>query len=425
MPQNIAEWNSSLMVKLSPSIVFLIVCFCVGVVGNSTVLIAYLRSAIPLNGRFFIPVLASVDLLAVSVSSLFWILYLCTVVVTHSDLWCQILNFGIRWMVFASVMIMLAISLDRYRKTCKIGEKQITLREKKMSILAIVIISALINSPMFATSGSVQISRKFQNSTIEGLTCDFSNNRFPVLEKIYCSILLVATIGTFIVSSVLNIRILYVITVKVKLPPKTTRNSQKRNSNNAAHLSHLKEPCNEDESTENVQNMENKTPQHGNLSHIENLTRENTVHDPFHFATIAERKNRLMESSTNGISMMKVVTMGDPTVGKQIHWETRRLKSAEKTRKTSLRTAIRKSRHSSHVMFFTIFLVFIVSHVAQGITMLYTRYEKYQWLLDDNDIRVNIYIVLLSSSLVSHALNPYIYGLFDKKLRRSLMKRPK
>jgi hypothetical protein len=327
-------------------------------------------------------------------------------------------------MISASILVMLAISLDRYRKTCKIGQRQFTLREKKMTVLAIVIISALINTPILVTSGKVQISRNYKNSTIEGLTCDFSNNKFPTIEKVYCSILLIATIGTFIVSSIFNIRILYVISVKVKVPPKMTRNSPKKkgNSSNETYLPDFQEQNGKDSTAEYVQDMENNS-HNKKESCFKNPPYENIRHGSFHFTTIAERKKRLMESFTNGISMIKVATMGDSRIDKENY--TSKLKSAEKKQRISLRTIIRKSRNSSHVMFFTIFLVFIISHVAQVITMLYTRYEKYQWILDDNGARVNIYIVLVFSSLLSHAVNPYIYGFFDKELRQSLMKRQK
>lgn len=45
------------------------------------------------------------------------------------------------------------------------------------------------------------------------------------------------------------------------------------------------------------------------------------------------------------------------------------------------------------------------------------RYDKYNWVIDDNVIRINIYCVLMVFFILSYIFNLYFYGFFDNIFR--------
>lgn len=401
------EWNNSLMKTTLPTTVFLILCFCIGVLGNSVVLFIYKTTDIPTKGpRFFIPVLALVDLIAVVISSIVGIVYHISPISSITHHWCLTLVFGTRWLVCASVMTISAISFDRYRRICHITKQQFTLKERKMAMLAVVILSALMNTPVFATSSNVPVFKQLQNSTLEGFTCVFSNNRHPVLEKLYSVIGSCIVIGCFIASSVFNIRILHVVVTKVQVQPKALHIFQQRNHEYEDVTADFKET--ELDSAKIDQDTEES---------FSKITKE-----------MPPKKNHIPEQvdvepkSTENTSCQEDSPTGDISCS----WRTKILlgnRVFNKQQKRSLRSALKKSRNSMHVLFLTIFVFFIIAHVPSIITTIYTRYDKYNWIIDDNAARINAYCVLMAFPILSHTFNPYLYGLFDNTFRQVLKRR--
>lgn len=405
----VTEWNNSLMKTTLPTTVFLILCFCIGVVGNSVVLFIYKTKDIPTKGpRFFIPVLASVDLIAAVFSSIAGIIYHTSPISIIPHHWCLTLVFGTRWLVCASVMIISAISFDRHRRICNIAKRQFTLKERKIVMLALVILSALMNIPVFATSGNVQVFKQLQNSTLEGFTCVFSNNRHPLLEKLYSVISSCIVFGCFIASSVFNIRILHVVVTKVQLQPKDFHIFQQRNHDYDDETTDFKE------SDKTVLNSAKND--HDTEESFSEITKDMPPRDLIPKQDVAEPKSTenttyQENSSTHDISCNRrtKILLENEVINKQ--------------QKRSLKSALRKSRNSMHVMFLTIFVIFIIAHVPSIITTIYTRYNKYLWILDDDATRINAYCVLMSFPILSHTFNPYLYGLFDNTFRQVLKKR--
>lgn len=405
----VTEWNNSLMKTTLPTTVFLILCFCIGVVGNSVVLFIYKTKDIPTKGpRFFIPVLASVDLIAVVLSSIVGIIYHTSPISSIPNHWCLTLVFGTRWLVCASVMTISAISFDRYRRICNIAKRQFTLKEQKMAMLALVILSALMNTPVFATSSNVPVFKQLQNSTLEGFTCVFSNNRHPLLEKFYSVISSCIVFGCFIASSVFNIRILHVVVTKVRVHSKALHTFQQRNHVYDNETTDFKETDKTElDSAKNDQDTEKS---------FSKITKDMPPRDLIPEQGVAEPKSTehtpyQEDSSTDDVSCNRRT---------KILLENR-VKNKQQTR--SLKSALMKSRNSLHVMFLAIFVIFIIAHVPSIITTIYTRYNKYMWILDDDAARINAYCVLMSFPILSHTFNPYLYGLFDNTFRQVLKKR--
>lgn len=115
------EWNNFLMKIILLIIVFLILCFCIGVLGNLVVFFIYKIMDILIKGLwFFIFVLVLVDLIVVVIFLIVGIVYYILLISSIIYYWCLILVFGICWLVCVLVMIIFVILFDRYRRICYI-----------------------------------------------------------------------------------------------------------------------------------------------------------------------------------------------------------------------------------------------------------------------------------------------------------------
>lgn len=91
--QGLGTWNQSIIQTLSPTIALIVIYCITGVIGNGTVLIIYKTKNLSRKGRFFIPILAFVDLCASVVCSICVLFRLCFNVLFVSDILCKGLFF--------------------------------------------------------------------------------------------------------------------------------------------------------------------------------------------------------------------------------------------------------------------------------------------------------------------------------------------
>lgn len=119
-------WNSYYSKLYLPNKILLTFWLIIGTLGNATVIFVYQRGLINIgHGRFFIPILATVDLKCVSVSATFNIVQI-TRRVTFPDSWiCKLFFYSIRVILTNSMLIMTVIAISRFQHICHIIKYQI------------------------------------------------------------------------------------------------------------------------------------------------------------------------------------------------------------------------------------------------------------------------------------------------------------
>lgn len=83
------------------------------------------------------------------------------------------------------------------------------------------------------------------------------------------------------------------------------------------------------------------------------------------------------------------------------------------------------TRHQSltiHVMFIVMFLVMFLAYIPSLVLaiMVYNNLQDNSWWVheEESDLKVNIFLLLKTTYLISSAANPYIYSLFDKSFKQ-------
>lgn len=184
--QGLGTWNQSIIQTLSPTIALIVIYCITGVIGNGTVLIIYKTKNLSRKGRFFIPILAFVDLNASVVCSICVLFRLCFNVLFVSDILCKGLFFIICWVFNTSILIVFAIAFDRFRMVCQIKKKQLSYRHKWIIVGSIVVLTTFFNCSVFVTSGTIPVSMPLQNnSLINGSVCVLTKHLSPTFETLH------------------------------------------------------------------------------------------------------------------------------------------------------------------------------------------------------------------------------------------------
>ncbi|XP_078312785.1 uncharacterized protein LOC111132688 [Crassostrea virginica] len=370
-PYHIQQWNQALVSVLTPSIIVFIAFMLIGVAGNATVLLVYRKHKMSGNGRFFIPVLATVDLVGST-----------------------------------------AIAFDRYRRICQIGRKQWTRRQKWIIVTLIVAIAVVCNGPIIATSGVVAVPEN--NHTIQGATCAVSNHMYPTFEHVYSIISGFSALVTFIAVTIFNINIAYVVCTKLRLSIKRMPATAVTAENVTTSPSRSEDPIEKDQtapSTQTVSDQEANTSSSTTSPGVNFKVKENISAN----SVASKLKKRCPQKHIRGLPKESECESPEKDSNRNVN--------SGRTR--FLREVYRNQSASIQVMFLVMFLVMLVAYLPPlAFTLLsYNQWElNVLWISQERDAIVNLYFQVRNCNLLSNVANPYIYSLFDRKFRSVLFK---
>ena len=174
------QWNQSVIVKLIPIYIILIIYLILGILGNSLVLFVYVRKFKTYSeGRYFVPVLAATDMLSCVVSSCGHASETLLPIIYKIDIACKIERY-LRMITTAFAMFTLVlIVIDRYLKVCRPYGRQMTKPWKKVLIGLVVVSGLFVSAPCFLFYGSApKIS---DDGSIIGRRCSSVNAGMPEL----------------------------------------------------------------------------------------------------------------------------------------------------------------------------------------------------------------------------------------------------
>lgn len=162
----IDDINYNLVKDFWWNIAFCLLCLVFGIVGNSIVILVYhtkLKSKI--EERFFIPILAFLDLLACVMVSAVMLAKSFYPVKFQNEYTCKTLTyFGFSTSSMALFMLAI-IAFHRFQKIVRPFGYQMSLRAKQYTILTVGIISYILFSPVFYVYGIREVQNPVTNIT--------------------------------------------------------------------------------------------------------------------------------------------------------------------------------------------------------------------------------------------------------------------
>ncbi|XP_060071587.1 putative neuropeptide Y receptor 11 [Ylistrum balloti] len=166
--------NSDVNRSLLPVTVILGLYLLAGVIGNFLVIFIYVfRWEAPKTDRFFVPILAVLDMCACVISAGVGIYANMNIVRFRSDVLCKIVAFLGIFFVKMSGDLLAIIAVDRYLKLNKPFEPQMSFRWKKISVLIASVTGLLMAMPALFTYGVIPL--KHPGTGDMGWLCANSN----------------------------------------------------------------------------------------------------------------------------------------------------------------------------------------------------------------------------------------------------------
>ncbi|XP_067667318.1 D(1A) dopamine receptor-like [Haliotis asinina] len=177
-----------------PTFVYLSCLLLVGIPGNIIVCVIYLLKLPPSTPRRFIVALALFDLLNCLVGIPFEIADLITDYFLDIPTLCRLVRMSNTFSSSGSVLILLIISIDRYRKICRPFRRQILVNDSKKCIYVITGCAVLISMPAVVVYG--HHSRYIHGLQTYDCSFDdsFSEYMLPTFYQICLALVCVITI---------------------------------------------------------------------------------------------------------------------------------------------------------------------------------------------------------------------------------------
>lgn len=198
---DVEDWNNDYARRYIVSTLIQSLFLILGFSGNLIVIVTYTtKMKSKHDDRYFIPILAGVDLSGCIVSTTFILLNNNQPYKYPSSVICKSLNGMACGLIVASISLLLVISAQRYQKICRPFGFQMNLQFKRIVTSFVFIIAAVFVFPSFFLYEKVEVVHPVKNIT--GHRCGPSNNTAKVVE-IFGRILMAAELISIICMSIL------------------------------------------------------------------------------------------------------------------------------------------------------------------------------------------------------------------------------
>lgn len=198
------DLNERLFQLHIPAMVFVAVCMVIGIFGNLLVLVVYKKKFRRSNHRYFILFLAALDFTACSTGMPFLIASLRLPYLMPYAKLCKSMRY-IHYLVNnASGLLLLVISVERFRKICHPFKSQITHRQILYLCYGTVFFSAVIAIPAAIFYGSSEIQTGINNLTGHQCYVDDAQKE-SILFELFQGLLLLETLLCIIIFIILYI----------------------------------------------------------------------------------------------------------------------------------------------------------------------------------------------------------------------------
>ncbi|KAK3101360.1 hypothetical protein FSP39_003003 [Pinctada imbricata] len=318
---------------------------------------------------------------------------------------CRIFRFNNFFLLSLSVLVLLVVAIDRYKRICRALKNQWSVSFSKKLVGFCIALSAVLNFPSLIIFGmrTVPVDR---NSTVQ--TC-FINDRY---KDTY---IVVAWIGAMCLITGINAFIL--IFTYVSIGCYITKKSLQRAylTNRFQSFSHIKERFTKSTKRLNDGNKTNKGPRKCcaekagcskkeiNVYTIEENPKQNNIKstDENHEKGSDENEDNAEANKCNFTIAENLNTSSKPTDSSAY--------AAQKVPTTQSKEATKVTKITC-----VITIVFIICHVPYfSFAIIFGIYPDFKLHLSETEL--TLYRLAMRLVFVNNVCNPFIYGVFDKR----------
>ena len=358
----LSEWNEDITNNLMPNIVILAVHIALGTIGNVLVILVY---AFQMRGaseeRYFIPILAFFDMIAVIYVGGYYIFQSCNQTIFSNNILCKTLVFFAGNTTYNSVFILFIIAIQRYMKVCRPRKQPMSISVKRTALLLALLMSLICALPLPFVFGTVP----FHNIDfgIYGMRCGRLKDGHPLVRTVYS---VVAGLFVFVIVTSLIViygRIIGTVFRRLQVNKKDLRSNEKRS-----------------ETTDRGEN--------------------NPVVDGF-----------------KGIEMVNIT---DKTIKHSTALQTRTNLTGhniESAATKQRRTTNRRLTYKLTVMFFIITTVFLLSYIPKVVLLFLEGINEDFWETLSASQRPGV-TFLYHIFILHNIVNPIVYAFFDIEFRQ-------
>jgi hypothetical protein len=368
-------WNAYMSSVHLPTTVLVTICFSVGLIANSTVLLVFIvRLRNSRDDRYFIPYLSTVDLLGLCLNVIgTWMEYFHTVQESSdSRSVCKLMWYFCSAIGCFSAFILIGIAIQRYLKICRPYKNEMTLKYRRIYLIVALLVSVGIAFPFIPFYDLVPTYNSKFNAT--GYVCKQDQRNWPNNEPVVYSI----TISSLIFLNISCLVILYSLIGRTIY--QQTSQKKKRRSSARRRVGLLAKET----------NMDSEYPTIGK--------------DHFHDDDVSENcewPKRLDEFSS----------AADTRISPDQKAKTKSLKQYYQT--------LNKKVDRFTCMFLAITVVAMVSYIPKAAILIVESLDDAFW--DDlTDIERSFALLIYRFHVLHHASNAFIYGYFDTTFRSEI-----
>ncbi|OWF36439.1 cholecystokinin receptor type A-like [Mizuhopecten yessoensis] len=388
------EWNTRLALLFIPLDVLFVLTTLLGFFGNMVVFIVYrfcMKGKI--NDRFFIPLLAIMDAFVCLVGPIISLILSIRPVTFYGDAICKMSIFVFRVMLNSSVLLMLVIAIQRFRKVCRPFGKKYDLKRCKIDAGISISTAIVMAIPQLVFFGEIPIRETIQNITVVGYRCGLRTEESELMNitiyyyQVLCFVVVVAILIALIVMYSCVGQKIYIQTKRVE-----NSRASSMTSGSESDCQPTYSPANSCNGGPRLQIPERKTP----TSESDLSTRQNLM------SPKGSRRSR------GSCSCPTSPTSPTGSMSKP-QFKQKRARSVSR-------------RYT--ILFMGISIFFVVSYLP---TLLANMFSKEMWdapsfWINNSDEQKQMYTYLFFTYFINHIANPFFYGFFDSSFRRMIVK---
>lgn len=191
-----------------PALIYMSSLILLGIVGNIVVILVYLKKFRPSTTKIFIVAMAVFDLCSCTISMPFDFVDILNDFELDIPIGCKIMRFFLTIFTYGSVLVLIVVAIDRFRRVCRPYSRQMSVGDSKKGILVIVIVSSIVSIPNLIFYGRQTVMVKGVTLVDCSIDDSFTQSKWPKMYFIFqglcwfVSIVLLIVMYSFIIVNI-------------------------------------------------------------------------------------------------------------------------------------------------------------------------------------------------------------------------------